>query len=359
MPKILVVTCYFDPDYVRARTLRSALARLPGVEVVVVKNSAKGLLRYPQTMWRLWQAKRRQKPDVYLLTFRGQEILPFVLLLAGKKPVWFDEFIIPLAWASQEKHRLSPAIALQKVLARVMAVPYKRWLRRCTLLLADTAADADISARLSGVPRSKYVVVPVGAEEELFTPRRTLNPPSKTFEVFFCGNMRPLYGLEHVLRAAELLKHESVHFQIAGGKQQAESDVMAAKACGANIDYVRWLPYEQFPDTMRKAGVCLAGPFGDTPQAHRVISGKTYQMLACAAPTIVGESPATNAVFHHKKDTLLVPQAAPRALASLILWARDHPDKLQEIGRQGRALYEKELSVAAIARILRPLVAKI
>ena len=70
MKKILVVTCYFDPDYVRARSLRAALGKLPNVQVVVVKNSTKGLLRYPQVIWRLLLAQRREKPDAYLLTFR-------------------------------------------------------------------------------------------------------------------------------------------------------------------------------------------------------------------------------------------------------------------------------------------------
>ena len=359
MKKILVITCYFDPDYVRARTLRSALGRLSDVEVVVVKNSTKGLLRYPQAVWRLWRAKHREKPDVYLLTFRGQEILPFVLWLAGKKPVWFDEFIVPLAWASQEKHKLTPSIALQKALARIMAVPYKRWLRTCSVLLADTDADADISADLSGVSRSKYLVVPVGAEEELFVPKPVSDRKEAAFEVFFCGNMRPLYGLKYVLQAAEILKKENIHFQIVGGKQQAADDTMAAKARGAKVDYAPWVPYEKLPDTMRRAGVCLAGQYGNTPQAHRVVSGKAYQMLACAAPTIIGESAVTKALFHHQKDTLLVPQADPAALADAILWARDHPSQLRRIGQQGRNLYEKAFSIEAITRILRPLAAKL
>ena len=53
-------------------------------------------------MAKTWRARRQQKPDVYLLTFRGYEMLPFyALLIAGSQPVVFDEWINPLevvAW---------------------------------------------------------------------------------------------------------------------------------------------------------------------------------------------------------------------------------------------------------------------
>ena len=87
--KIAVITCYFDPDYVRSRTIRSAVRSYPGAQLLVVKNSHKGLLRYPEVVWKLIQLRRRQNPDVYILTFRGQELLPFVLLIAGLRPVIF------------------------------------------------------------------------------------------------------------------------------------------------------------------------------------------------------------------------------------------------------------------------------
>src|SRR5262245_53175060 len=109
MKKVCIITCYFQPDYVRARSLRAALKSLPGVETIIVKNTATGILRYPQIIWRIWRVKHTQKPDVYLLTFRGQEILPAILWLAGKKPVWFDEFIVPIAYATGEKHVQSMA----------------------------------------------------------------------------------------------------------------------------------------------------------------------------------------------------------------------------------------------------------
>jgi glycosyltransferase involved in cell wall biosynthesis len=352
--KVAIITCYFDPDYVRSLTLRAALASLSDVELVVIKNHNRGMLRYPEIIWKIFKSRFTERPDVYLLTFRGQEMLPFLLLLAWPKRVIFDEFLVPLAWANQENHKNTPTVALQKTLARSLAWPYKMWLKSCRLILTDTQADAELSAKLSGVPLSRYKALPIGAEEQLFKPLDK-KKENKAFEVFFCGNMRPLYGLQYVLAVAEKLQDENIHFLIVGGKQKAADDVAAAKVRGANVTYKPWIKFDKLPDAMRSADLCLAGLFGNTPQARRVISGKTYQMLACAAPTLIGESEASG-VFTDGQDCLLAPQADPEKLAEKILWARDHPKELQKIGQRGRKLYEQKFSINAIAGDLQPVI---
>jgi glycosyltransferase involved in cell wall biosynthesis len=356
--KIAIITCYFDPDIVRARSLRAALDTLPGVEVVVVKNSTTGMLRYPQILWRLWRTKHQTRPDVYLLTFRGQEILPLVLWLAGKKPVWFDEYIVPIAYATGEKHVSSLKIKVFYFLARVSVPFYKRWLRHCTVILTDTKAHAELSSRVSAVDRSKYLAVPVGTDEHVFTPAASSAPRGK-FQVFYYSTgMQPLHGIPVVMAAAEQLKdNPHIEFFVGGGKRPMEHLAQIAQTRGARVKYARWIPFEDLMVTTNNSAVCLGGPFGDTPQAHHVITGKTYQFLACARPVIIGASDATNEYFIDKHNALVVPQGNAAALAKAITWAYEHPETLAYIAVQGRKLYEQEFSTQAIARILQPLVA--
>jgi glycosyltransferase involved in cell wall biosynthesis len=354
--KIAVITCYPDPDYIRARTLRAALKQLPGVKLVIVKNTRTGPLRYYEVIKALWAVRRDQKPDVYLLTFRGQEILPVVLWLAGKKPVWFDEFIVPIAYANGENHRKSPAIRVKHFLARVSEPLYKRWLRRTAVVFADTQAHAELSARTSHMNLSKYLAVPVGADEEVFKPSAK-RPSEGPFQVFYYSSgMQPLHGVPIVLQAAELLKDTpEIEFLIVGGKKPMERVTQAAAAMGARVRYERWIPFDQLVSTIDSSALCLGGPFGNTPQAQHVVTGKTYQFLACAAPVVVGAGEATNEYFVDKQNALVVTQADAEALAKAITWAYKHPDELATIARNGRALYEKQFSTAAIAKILQPL----
>lgn len=355
--KIAVITCYFDPDYVRARTLRAALRTIPGVKVIVCKNTRKGMLRYPEMLWKIWQLKRQSKPDVYLLTFRGQEILPYVLLLAGKKPIWFDEFIVPIAYATGEKHKKSFAIKVKHFLARISVPLYKRWLRRCSAILADTAAHAELSARAAHMNLSTYTAVPVGADEKLFVPPTKVIEKSKFQVFYYSSGMQPLHGIPLVLEAATQLRvNEDIEFVLVGGKKPMEAAVRAAQNQGARIRYERWVPFEQLVTTIYQSSLCIGGPFGNTQQAQHVITGKTYQFLACQAPVLVGASEATSEYFVDKENALVIPQGDAAAIAKVINWAYKHPEELQTIALRGRKLYEKQFSTAAIAKLLKPLV---
>jgi glycosyltransferase involved in cell wall biosynthesis len=356
--KIAVITCYHDPDYVRARTIRAALRKVPGVTVIEVKNSSKGVMRYPQVLWRLWQTRRDEKPDAYVLTFRGQEILPAVLLLTRKKPLVFDEFIIPIAYASGEKHKKTLKIRVFYTLARLSEPLYRNWLGKCSVILADTMAHAELSAKTSNMNLSKYIALPVGTDEKLFKPSTSKRKPREKFQVFYYGTMLPLHGIEYVLQAAEQLKDDaSIEFLIVGGKKPLRDAVRQAAKRGAHVRYEAWIPFDDLPKTMYDAGINLGGPYGGTNQAQHVITGKTYQMLAAAVPTLIGDSEATREYFADKENALVIPQADPRAIVKAILWAKAHPLDLKQIALNGRKTYEKNFSTAALSKIWQQIVA--
>ncbi|MBI1856913.1 glycosyltransferase [Candidatus Saccharibacteria bacterium] len=144
--KVTIVTCYKDPDYVRARTLRAGLAANAGVEMTIVKNKHKNILRYPETIIRLVIDRINNRPDAYILTFRGYEILPFLQLIAWSKPIIFDEFINPLEWLAEPRHEKWVGLIPKKALKKF----YVALLGRCRFILADTQAHADYSVKLSG-----------------------------------------------------------------------------------------------------------------------------------------------------------------------------------------------------------------
>ncbi len=355
--KIAVITCYHDPDYVRARSLRAALKQIDGVTPLVIKNTRKGFGRYFEVLYRVWQTRRQEHPDVYLLTFRGQEILAVVLLLAWGKPVWFDEFIVPGAYARNENHKKSFGTLFKHFLARISEPLYNWWLHRCKVILADTAAHAEASAKNARLNLSKYVAVPVGVDESVFKPG-TGSQATGTFTVF-CNSTgaQPLHGVDTAMAAAELLKdNENIEFFFVGGKRPVRLLAEAVQEKGARVRYERRIDPAELPGVIRSSGLCLGGPFGDTPQANNVVTDETYQMLACEAPVVVGASGATEEYFVDKKNALVVPRADPESLARAIAWASENPRELRGVAENGRKLFEKEFSTAAIARRLQPLV---
>lgn len=358
MLKVAVVTCYKDPDYVRSRALRAALHTVPGVEVLEVKNHYHNLfLRVPEVAYRLVREWNTERPDVYLLTFRGYELLPLTLLVAGRQPVIFDEFIQPVEVVAEHRQMKQGSPVAQLMGAWHLLAPLYYWLlRRCHTVLTDTEIHADYSAGLSSVPRDNYLALPVGTDESLFQPRKrdAKSDDDDTFQVFFYGNMVPLHGVRHVVAAAELLKnHKQIMFVLVGGGKRVAAQVEAANQRGAQIEYRPWIPFEELPAAIVQADVCLGGPFGDTVQSHNVVTGKTYQFLACAAPVIVGKSKATDSLFRDKDNSLVVQQGSGSALAKAIRWAWQHPNELEQIGKNGRKLYDQHFSNKQIAKSLR------
>jgi glycosyltransferase involved in cell wall biosynthesis len=352
---ITVITCQADPDYVRALVLRIGIIKLPRVKVSIIKNRHLGMLRYPEIAYKILKNRLVENPDVYVLTFRGYEILPWLLIVATGKCVIFDEFINAFEWVAYEHKILSP----KSTFGRLFNTVYGFLLRRCDAILTDTDAHATISSELSEVPRNRYLSVPVSADETIFFPARRIFA-SGDFNVFFYGNVLPLHGINIMINAALQLKNESgIKFIFVGGKLEHQEAIEHAIVDGARILYKRYVPLAQLPDCVHGASLCLGGPFGDTFQSQYVVTGKSYQFLAAGIPTVIGASKAS-ALFRDKENSLVVPQGDPCALAAAILWAYQHPESLVAIGKAGRKLYEDAFSnqivTDCLATLLCPVV---
>ena len=57
----------------------------------------------------------------------------------------------------------------------------------------------------------------------------------------------------------------------------------------SNIEHSSWVPLEELPRLIINADLCLAGPFGNTLQANKVITGKAYQFLSLGKVSIIGK----------------------------------------------------------------------
>lgn len=348
--KVAVITCYRQPDYVRAVTLRNAIEAQDSTQMYIIRNSHTGLFRYLEVIFKLVWLRITKRPDVYLVTFRGYEILPFVALLSWPKTLIYDEFVSPLEWLQEERTewwaKLIPHSAL-KLLYRIL-------LRRCKLVLADTEAHVDYSSKISGITKSKFKSLPVGTDESIFKPApngyidKVGNDSQSDFKVFYYGSMLGLHGLDVVMDAALKLKDQPIEFVFAGGGQPTKQAIAEYQGKGAKITHHEWIEYSDLPKFAYRSQLTLGGPFGVSPQAKRVITGKTYQFLACQAPVLIGQNLASG-LFIDKQNCLSIPLGDAQALADKILWAQQHPAQLKSIAAAGRELYDQNFSSSALA----------
>ena len=339
---------YYFPQFVRTATLLKALRQIESITLYEAVNSSHSWSRYCQTLRQLLSIRLCQNPDFYILGFRGYELFWPVRLITWGKPLILDHMMSPYDSLINEKKRLASG----GFLSRIIYWYEKSLLQWADLVLTDTPMHQAYFADLFGLNREKIYSVHVAADETLFTPcARHYSPHSlsKPFEVFFYGSFLPLHGTDIILRAAALLKYQPVHFTLVGGNKQnlqAFKDLYAELRL-TNITHTPWVEYTEIPHLACEADLCLGGPFGNTGQAGRVITGKTYQFLALGQPTVVGLI-APNEHFINQTNCLLVTQGNPEALASAIDWAIQHRTLLPEIGRKGYELYQRKFSVACL-----------
>ena len=348
--KVCHVVGYRDPHYVRTRNLRAALDAIDSVQVVDATNSRRGLARYVETLWKLLKARLRDAPDVYVLGFRGHEIFPFVRLLTIGKPLIFDEFMSPSdALLSEGKGG-----ALGRLAGAILHPLEWLCLKLSARCLTDTELHREFIATRFGVSRDRIDVVYVGGIDG--SSQSAGADADSLLHVLFYGTFLPLHGMEVLLRACKLVEDKPIRFHIIGGAGRALDEFRALldKLSPGNVVHDTWVDFADLQSRLiPSADLCLGGPFGGTPQARRVITGKTFQFLAQGKPTVIGrvDEPVP---FADRQNCLLVEQANAESLAAAFEWAVENRDRLPDVGLAGQRLFEDHFSTRALARQLEP-----
>ena len=224
------------------------------------------------------QARRAAAADVVVIGWLGHHDVALTRLLAPllrplrERPLVFDPYYSLYDTVAVDRGLLAPAGLAARALRRV-----EGWiLRRPDLVLADTGAHARLYGELSGLPPERFAVVPVGADETLFTPQ-PLPPDDAPPTVLFYGTFIPLHGVETILGAAERLRGRGIRFRLIGAGQTrgAAERWIRDRHLGGEIALVDSVPRAVLPAEIAAATVVL-GIFGDTPKANRVVPNKVY-----------------------------------------------------------------------------------
>ncbi|MBF0134298.1 MAG: glycosyltransferase family 4 protein [Magnetococcales bacterium] len=356
---VCYLLAYREPRYVRSRTILQALAGLPAWQTVTAVNRSRGMARYLEMLWGLVVIRWRLDPQIYILGFRGHEIFWPVRLMTWGRILIFDAMMSPYGALKEEgKHG-----RIGRLLAGGVELIERGIMRWSDRVLTDTQRHRAWMAKTFQIPEEKLVALPVGAEENFpvgeTVPCSLSTAADKPFEILFYGSFLPLHGVDVIVEAARLLVGQPVRFTLIGGHPNQHdwisSAVAQAKGC---LEHIGYTSFESLLTCyIPRANLCLGGPFGDTPQAARVVTGKTQQCLAMGKATVVAHGEAGEG-FVDRVNVLLVPPANPEALAEVIRWAMAHPDELAGIAQKGQQLYQQHMSVERIRAILHATLAQ-
>ncbi|MDJ0783414.1 MAG: hypothetical protein QNJ22_15665 [Desulfosarcinaceae bacterium] len=349
--KICYVLSYYFPEYVRTGVLINALSVMPSTRIYTAINKKTNYFRYLETIWRLLLVRLKHNPDLYILGFRGYEIYWIVRLLTWGKPLVFDHMMSPYDSLRNEKRQIAPGSFRDRFVYHYE----KAVLENADLVLTDTPLHQRFFTDLFALKNPRLEAVHLGTDEKLFRPIEDV--PETPFRVFFYGSFLPLHGVPVILEAAKMLQELPIIFEFIGGHKLDLTWFFdrVEKLRLTSIEHKAWVPYHLLPYRIAKVHLCLGGPFGNTGQGRRVITGKTFQFLAMAKPTVIGKVPYAYP-FLDRINCLYVPQGDPLALARGIRWAFLNQARLREIGVNGYQTYLDHFSQKKITLQLNEII---
>ena len=268
--------------------------------------------------------------DALVVGYPGHLDLVAAQRAARGKPVVFNPLVSLADTLVDDRGRFEPNSLAARVLRRIDRSAF----RRADLVVADTETHADFLSETTGVPRDRFRVCFVGAEERVFRPGWQ---PEEPFTALFVGKLIPLHGLEAILDAARRAPELGV--RIVGSGQLGR--LLAGRP--TNVEWVPWIEYERLPAALHSAS-CALGIFGTSAKAQRVIPNKAFQALAAGVPLVTADTPAARELLADDETAVLVPPGDPGALAEALRRLATDAEATRRIAEAGHAVYRERAS---------------
>jgi glycosyltransferase involved in cell wall biosynthesis len=312
-----------------------------GIEVVGVRGAYSDYMRatavsYPRRMLAFARfavaataaALRGPRPDVVYATSP-----PLTMALPALAAA--IRWRAPLVWEVRDLWPEAPIQmgALRNPLLRRVARALERFVyRRATRLIAlSPGIRAGMIA--AGAPAERVRLVPNAADLDLFRPA----PAPERFRVSYFGTMGEANDLTAAVEAARLLPE--VEFLLVGdGKRRVELE----RAAPPNVVFRGPASgKEEVAELAARSSACLT-LFKDVPVLATNSPNKLFDTFAAGRPAIVNMDGWMRELVEENEAGLYVPAGDARLLAERIAWLREHPDQAERMGRNARALAERD-----------------
>jgi glycosyltransferase involved in cell wall biosynthesis len=304
-------------------------------------------VEYVRALGQLHRQWRRigPTPHVMVAGFNGQlDVLVARRLVGRRVPVVFAPLVTVTETLVDDRAVYAPA----SLPARLFGWLDRASLRAADIVITDTEAHAAYLRARFAVPRARLCVEYLGAERAFFTAPAPVAPTARS--LLFYGQYVPLHGVETILDAARRLAGRVELVMLGSGPLRVAAET-AARGLD-NVRFIDWVPYDELPQWIARADVCL-GIFGTTPKAAMVVPNKVYQAAAGARPIVTADTPAVREVFRDGESVILIPPGDGAALARALDALAGDPERRAALGRAARRVVEERCDPTRQGRELR------
>jgi glycosyltransferase involved in cell wall biosynthesis len=210
----------------------------------------------------------------------------------------------------------------------------------------------DLAAQ--GVDRAKMSVVTNGVDLDLFRPlprdeaRRSLGLPDG-FLATYVGTHGLAHGLGTLLDAARLCGR-GIHFLLVGeGAEKQALEQRAASEGFDNVSFWNERPRSEIARIVAASDVCLV-VLRDRKLFRNVIPSKIFEFMGAGRAIVTTVDGESRAIVERAGAGIFSPPEDGASLAQLLLTLAARPERLEALGRAGRAFVEANYSRPVLAR---------
>jgi glycosyltransferase involved in cell wall biosynthesis len=232
---------------------------------------------------------------------------------------------------------------------------------RADTVIVDTELNAEYYAKLYGLERSKFVVVPLSIPKlGVVNTAATNNSPD--LNVFFFGTFVPLHGVSTIIEAAKTVmvldsRHSDgkVKITIVGDGQDGQ---LLEDALKDGLDNVKWIRTHcnssQLAQLISDNDLML-GVFAENDKTRRVVPYKHYYYLCIGKPIVTARTPAIELLDNQPEISpfLFIAPGSANELAEVLLKQKLDKANLKARETAAQSTFDEHLSIAVIEKKLR------
>jgi len=249
---------------------------------------------------------------------------------------------------------------ISEIVIKVLNMKHRVGFWLSSSIICVTEGIRNEVAKRYRVRRNKLVVIPNGANIELFKPlskhacRQRLGLDKDSFYVGFIGSFAPWQGLDTLIQAAKLVTEEGfshIKYVLLGDGELSttlrqmvhELDVEKSVFFAGSVPYTSVVDYINASDVMvapfsGKGGQALGSPL------------KLFEYLACGRPVIASRMDGVTHVVEEGHCGHLIGGGDVQELANAIIQSYNEQDELKQLGENGRKLVEAKYSWRTITQ---------
>lgn len=299
---------------------------------------------------RLRQEVRTAQPACIVVPYPGHDVVAAVRDSVDV-PVVLDLFLSAYDTVVEDRALARPGSLLAWWLQRLDA----RACAAADLVLLDTPANAAYVAALTGTPADRFGWLPVHDPQAPRASLPSLPGQPDMLRVLFFGTGVPLHGLGTLLDA--VARVPEVQLTLVGGI--AADRQRAMRELGSRL---RLEP--EFVDRTRLAELLqqsqlVAGVFGDSGKAQRVVPFKLVHALAAGRPVLTAATPAVEGWLDGSGAVFTAPAADAHALASVMQELAADPARVAAAALAARPAYDRHFATERLAARWHELLARL